>query len=38
VRPHRAIVVNGLAVHERAKPVVLGQKNTVRETEEEFPF
>jgi ferredoxin len=38
VRPHRAIIVNGLAVHERAKPVVLGEKNTVRETEELFPF
>jgi polyferredoxin len=38
VRPHKAIVVNGLAVHERAKAVVLGQENSVREMEEEFPF
>jgi ferredoxin len=38
VRPHRAIVVNGLSIHERAKPVILGQQNTVRESEEEFPF
>ena len=38
VRPHRAIIVNGLEIHERSKPVILGQKNTVREVEEEFPF
>jgi ferredoxin len=38
VRPHRAIVVNGLPVHERAAPLDLGQTNTVREAEEEFPF
>jgi ferredoxin len=38
VRPHRAIIVKGLAVHERARAVVLGQENTVREVEEEFPF
>ena len=38
VRPARAIVVNGLKVHERAKKIVLGQKNTVRKMEEEFPF
>ena len=38
VRPHKAIVVNGLKVHERAKAVVLGQENSVREMEEEFPF
>jgi formate hydrogenlyase subunit 6/NADH:ubiquinone oxidoreductase subunit I len=38
VRPDKAIVVNGLPVHERAKTIVLGQKNTVREIEEEFPF
>jgi ferredoxin len=38
VRPKKAIVVTGLAVHERAKPISLGQKNTVRELEEEFPF
>jgi ferredoxin len=38
VRPHKAIIVHGLAVHERAKPLDLGEKNTVREVEEEFPF
>jgi len=38
VRPARAIVVNGLKVHERAKKIVLGQKNTVRKMEDEFPF
>jgi len=38
VRPNKAIIVSGLAVHERAKPIVVGQKNTVREMEEEFPF
>lgn len=38
VRPDKAIIVNGLAIHERAKKIVLGQKNTVREMEEEFPF
>lgn len=38
VRPRKAIVVHGLAVHERAKPLDLGEKNTVREIEEEFPF
>lgn len=38
VRPNRAIQVSGLAVHERAKELILGRENTVRETEEEFPF
>ncbi len=38
VRPDKAIVVDGLKVHERAKVVQLGQENTVREIEEEFPF
>lgn len=38
VRPDKAIIVNGLKVHERAKKIVLGQENTVREMEEEFPF
>lgn len=38
VRPDKAIVVDGLEVHERAKVIKLGQKNTVREMEEEFPF
>ena len=38
VRPQRAIIVDGLPVHERAKVVPLGQQNTVREIEEEFPF
>ena len=38
VRPDKAIIVTGLKVHERAKKIVLGQKNTVREMEEEFPF
>jgi polyferredoxin len=38
VRPDKAIIVNGLNVHERAKAVVLGGKNTVRKKEEEFPF
>lgn len=38
VRPEKAIVVTGLEVHERAEPLVLGQENTVREIEEEFPF
>jgi ferredoxin len=38
VRPDKAIIVNGLNIHERAKKVVLGQENTVREMEEEFPF
>jgi len=38
VRPNKAIVVNGLKVHERAKAVVLGKQNTVRTMEQEFPF
>lgn len=38
VRPNKAIVVNGLKVHERAKAIVLGQENSVRKMEEEFPF
>ncbi len=38
VRPNRAIIVDGLPVHERAKVLPLGQKNTIREIEEEFPF
>jgi ferredoxin len=38
VRPDKAIIVEGLPVHERAKVVKLGQQNTVRKMEEEFPF
>jgi ferredoxin len=38
VRPDKAIIVNGLKVHERAKAIVLGQQNTIRRMEEEFPF
>jgi len=38
VRPDKAIIVNGLAIHERAKKIELGQKNTIRKIEEEFPF
>jgi ferredoxin len=38
VLPRKAIIVSGLTVHERAKAVVAGQKNTVRRMEEEFPF
>jgi ferredoxin len=38
VRPKKAIIVNGLRVHETAKLPKLGQSNTVREMEEEFPF
>jgi polyferredoxin len=38
VRPNKAIIVSGLPVHERAKAIVLGQENTVRKMEEEFPF
>lgn len=38
VRPDKAIVVEGLAIHERAKVMKHGQKNTVRKIEEEFPF
>ena len=38
VRPDKAIVVDGLAVHERAKAVERGTENLVREIEEEFPF
>jgi polyferredoxin len=38
VRPDKAIIVNGLKIHERAKAVVLGQENTIRKKEEEFPF
>jgi ferredoxin len=38
VRPNKAIVVDGLDVHERSKPVDTGKKNRVREMEEEFPF
>lgn len=38
VRPDKAIVVTGLPIHERAKPLVLIQENTIREIEEEFPF
>ncbi len=38
VRPDKAIIVDGLPVHERAKVMKLGKKNTVREKEEEFPF
>ena len=37
-RPDKAIIVNGLAIHERAKAIELGEENTVREMEEEFPF
>ena len=38
VRPDKAIIVTGLTVHERANPLVLGEQNTVREAEKEFPF
>lgn len=38
VRPDKAIIVDGLPVHERAEAVKLGKENTVREMEEEFPF
>jgi NAD-dependent dihydropyrimidine dehydrogenase PreA subunit len=38
VRPHKAIIVNGLKIHEQAKAVILGKQNTVRNMEEEFPF
>ena len=38
VRPDKAIIVNGLGVHERAEVVKLGQENSARATEEEFPF
>jgi polyferredoxin len=38
VRPHKAIIVNGLGIHEQAKVVTLGNQNTVRKMEEEFPF
>lgn len=38
VRPQRAIMVDGLPVHERAKVLALGQQNTVRGIEAEFPF
>ncbi len=38
VRPAKAIVVDGLAVHERAKPVDRGKSNSVRKIEEDFPF
>ncbi|NWK54398.1 4Fe-4S dicluster domain-containing protein [Verrucomicrobiaceae bacterium N1E253] len=38
VRPEKAIIVEGLEVHERAKVIELGKENTVRELEEEFPF
>jgi polyferredoxin len=38
VRPDKAIIVTGLAIHERAKAIERGEENTVREMEEEFPF
>jgi ferredoxin len=38
VRPHKAIIVDGLAEHERAKPVKRGAGNLLREIEAEFPF
>jgi polyferredoxin len=38
VRPHRAIIVDGLANHERAQPIDRGTGNLLREIEEEFPF
>ncbi|HEX5790298.1 MAG TPA: 4Fe-4S dicluster domain-containing protein [Luteolibacter sp.] len=38
VRPAKAIVVDGLARHERAKAVDRGIRNSVRKIEEEFPF
>lgn len=38
VRPNKAIIVNGLEIHEQAKVTELGRDNTVREIEEEFPF
>ena len=37
-RPHKAIIVEALAVHGRAKPVERGEKNLERPQEEEFPF
>lgn len=38
VRPAKAIVVDGLPIHERAQAVDRGESNTVRDIEEEFPF
>lgn len=38
VRPDKAIIVDGLRVHEHAEVVMLGQENSAREKEEEFPF
>lgn len=38
VRPKKAIIVNGLKAHETARLPDLGQDNTVRKMEEEFPF
>lgn len=38
VRPAKAIVVDGLANHERAKAVDRGIKNSVRKIEQDFPF
>jgi NAD-dependent dihydropyrimidine dehydrogenase PreA subunit/polyferredoxin len=38
VRPAKAIIVDGLRVHERAEVVKLGQENSARPQEEEFPF
>ena len=38
VRPDKAIIVNGLAIHERAQKIILGQENTIRKIEVEFPF
>ena len=38
VRPDKAIVVDGLEVHELAKAVPKGGTNSIRDKEEEFPF
>jgi len=38
VRPDKAILVNGLNIHELASLPELGRENTVRAIEEEFPF
>lgn len=38
VRPHKAIVVNGLKVHRQAKVIAHAKENKVREMEADFPF
>lgn len=38
VRPDKAIIVSGLAIHERATAIERGEENTIRKMEEEFPF